>query len=58
MITFRDALDLAVEFGARRPKFDHTAPVAQCWMDRIAWLRSCPLHKFPEAIEEANRYAG
>jgi hypothetical protein len=34
-MTFRDARDMAIEFGAKFPAFDHTTPVAGCWIDRI-----------------------
>jgi hypothetical protein len=55
-MTFADARDLAIEFGAKVPRYDHTAPVAQCWIDRIAML---PIAKdTAAAINEANRYAG
>jgi hypothetical protein len=58
-MNFRDARDLAIEFGAKTPSFDHTSPVAECWIDRIAWLpRAAELGKLAEAIKEANRYSG
>ena len=58
-MTFRDARDLAAEFGAKMPAFDHTSPVAGCWIDRIEWLpRAAELGELEQAIEEANRYSG
>jgi hypothetical protein len=60
-MTFRDARDLAAEFGAKFPAIDHTLPVAGCWIDRIAWLpRAAEISKraLAEAIAETNRYAG
>ena len=60
-MTFRDARDMAVEFGARLPTFDHTSPVAGCWIDRIEYLPRAVERGEPalaDAIEEANRYAG
>lgn len=58
-MTFADARDLAIEFGAKLPRFDHTSPVAQCWIDRIENLPliDCPF-KRAAMIAEANRYAG
>ena len=59
-MNFRDARDLAIEFGAKLPKFDHTSPVAGCWMDRIEWLPCAAQHgaaELAKAIAEANRYA-
>jgi hypothetical protein len=35
---FRDARDMAAEVGAKLRTFDHTSPVAGCWIDRIEWL--------------------
>jgi hypothetical protein len=58
-MTFRDARDMAIEFGAKVPAFDHTSPVAGCWIDRIEWLpRAAEISEqaLAEAIEEANRY--
>ena len=58
---FRDARDLAAEFRAKLPTFDHTSPVAGCWIDRIAWLpRAAEISEqaLADAINEANRYAG
>lgn len=63
-MTFQDAKDLAIEFGAKLPKFDHTSLVAQCWIDRIAMLPMVAKkarHKESSIalqIDEANRYAG
>lgn len=58
-MTFQDAKDLAIEFGAKLPKFDHTSPVAQCWIDRIEWLRFAPSDEYlAYYIADANRYAG
>ena len=57
-MNFRDARDLAAEYGARMPKFDHTSPVAECWIDRVEWLASCKTEQLADAIEECNRYAG
>ncbi len=60
-MTFRDARDLAAEFGCKMPRFDHTAPVAECWIDRVAWLPSAAEQgkvQLACAIAECNRYAG
>ena len=67
-MTFRDARDLALElgtFGCKLPTFDHTSPVAGCWIDRMLWIQAmCSepgIHgarKLEAAIKEANRYAG
>lgn len=59
-MTFQDARDLAIEFGAKLPKFDHTSPVAQCWIDRIECLGDVCMTRWEResAIKEANRYAG
>ena len=60
-MTFRDARDLAAEFGARMPAFDHTSPVAGYWIDRIEWLPPAAEigeRALADAIKEANRYAG
>jgi hypothetical protein len=38
-MNFSDARDLAIEFGARLPRFDHTSPVAGCWLDRMEWIK-------------------
>jgi hypothetical protein len=57
---FRDARDMAIEFGAKLPRFDHTSPVAECWIDRIEWLPRAAEQgaaALQAAIEEANRYA-
>ena len=58
---FRDARDMAIEFGATLPRFDHTSPVAGCWIDRIALLPMAADRgeaALAAAIEEANRYSG
>jgi hypothetical protein len=60
-MTLRYARDLAAEFRAKLPAFDHTSPVARCWIDRIEWLpRAAEIGEqaLAEAIAEANRYAG
>ena len=58
-MNFRDARDLAAEFGAKMPTFDHASPVACCWIDRIEWLpRAAERGTLDQAIAEANRYAG
>lgn len=57
-MTFQDAKDLAIEFGAKLPKFDHTSPVAQCWIDRIEYLPRAHPALLADEIAEANRYAG
>jgi hypothetical protein len=60
-MTFRDARDPAAAFGAKLPAFDHTSPVAGCWIDRIEWLPQAAAiseRALADAIEEANRYAG
>lgn len=59
-MTYRDAQDLAIKFGAKLPKFDHTNPAAQCWIDRIAYIRTAAergIGEYHAAIAEANRYA-
>lgn len=59
-LSFSDARDLATEFGAKRPRFDHTSPLAQSWIDRIANLlrwEGKPEKWLAGAIAEANRYA-
>jgi hypothetical protein len=56
---FRDARDMAAEVGAKLRTFDHTSPVAGCWIDRIEWLpRAAEIseRELTAAIEEANRY--
>jgi len=58
-MTFRDARDLANEFGAKLPRYDQTAPVAECWIDRIEWLPRAAEQgeaQLKAAIAEANRY--
>lgn len=59
-MTFTDARDLAIEFGAKLPRFDHTSPVAQCWIDRIAALKMMADRggSVGDHIADANRYAG
>jgi hypothetical protein len=63
-MNFRDARDLAIEFGCKVPKFNHTAAIAQCWIDRIELLLmkvNNPVYtseQIEKAIKEANRYAG
>jgi hypothetical protein len=58
-MTFTDARDLAIEFGAKLPRYDDTNPVAGCWIDRIEWLpRAAERGGLDEAIAEADRYAG
>jgi len=59
-MNFRDARDLAIEFGAKVPAYDHTSPIAGCWIDRIEWLPNAAERgetALAEAIAEANRYA-
>ena len=56
-MTFRDARDLAAEFGAKLPvRMDHTMEVAQCWIDRIEWLPRASQEELQDAIQEADRY--
>jgi hypothetical protein len=56
-MTFRDARDLAAQFGAKLPvRMDHTMAVAECWIDRIEWLPRAAAADLGQAIEEANRY--
>ena len=60
-MNFRDARDLAIEFGAKMPAFDHTSDIADCWIDRIAWLPIAAEQGEAElaaAIVEADRYCG
>jgi hypothetical protein len=60
-MTFRDARDLAIEFGTKLPTFDHTSPVTSCWIDRIEWLpRAAEIgaEALADTFAEANRYAG
>jgi hypothetical protein len=56
-MTFRDARDLAAEFDARMPAFDHTSPAAGCWIDRIEWL-SRAAEISDQALTEAKRSRG
>jgi hypothetical protein len=59
-MTFRGVRDMAAEFGAKLPTFDHKSPVAGCWIDRIEWLpRAAEIsqRELTAAIEETNRYA-
>lgn len=60
-MTFQDAKDLAIEFGAKLPKFDHTCCLAQCWIDRVAMfpmIANRPGSDISLYIADANRYAG
>ena len=58
-MNFRDARDLAAEYGAELPKFDHTHPLAGCWIDRIAMLPMADERGYlKEWIMEANSYSG
>jgi hypothetical protein len=67
-MNFRDARDLALELGTagcKVPTFDHTSPVAGCWIDRMEWVQRTSsepgIHgalRLEDAIKEANRYAG
>jgi hypothetical protein len=55
-MTFRDAQDLATEFGAMTFAGDHNSPSFACWADRVAML---PIAKNVEdAVAECNRYCG
>jgi hypothetical protein len=55
-MNYRDAQELAVEFGAMTFAGDHNSPAFACWADRIAYL---PVAKNVEdAVAEANRYCG
>jgi hypothetical protein len=55
-MSYRDAQDLAVEFGAKRFAFDQTHQLFTCWADRIAYL---PVAKnLKAAVAEADRYSG
>jgi hypothetical protein len=61
-MTYRDAQDLAAEFGAKRFRGEHTSPVAGCWIDRIAWRPSAAGPSWPARSPkrtgtQANRYA-
>jgi hypothetical protein len=57
-MTFTDARDLAIEFGAKVPTYDHTRPLAQCWIDRIALLNTTNWpRRVKDVIAEADRYA-
>lgn len=59
LLSFRDARDLAIEFGAKVPQFDHMSPLAQCWIDRVAMLpKAAESGYLKEWILEANLYAG
>jgi hypothetical protein len=60
-MNFRDVRDVAMEFGAKAPRFDHTNPVAGCWIDRVELLPMAARRgetELSEAIDEADRYAG
>jgi hypothetical protein len=54
-MSFQDAQDLAIEFGAKKFRGDHTSPTFQCWADRIAMLTIAK--DTDRAIADANRYA-
>jgi hypothetical protein len=54
-MTFRDARDLAAEFGAKMPSFDHTSPVAGCWIDRIEWLPRAAEISEKKTLADAHR---
>jgi hypothetical protein len=54
-MSYRDAQDLAIEFGANKFRGDHTSPTFECWADRIAMLPGA--RNLKAAIAEANRYA-
>jgi hypothetical protein len=56
-MTFQDARDLAIEFGAKLPRYDHTANIAQCWIDRVQYLPFCEPAQLAAQIEHCNRYA-
>jgi hypothetical protein len=60
-MNFRDARDLAIEFGAALPVFAATSPLAQPWIDRIAALIPAADRgekALTAAVKEANRYSG
>lgn len=57
-MTYRDAQDLAVEFGANKFRRNETCPTFGCWADRIAYLPNAAERGTLEAaIAEANRYS-
>jgi len=55
-MTFQDAKNVAVKFGCKLPRYDHTAPVAECWIELLASVarRGGALGDY---IDDANRYA-
>lgn len=55
-MTFADAQDLAVEFGAMKFAGDHNSPAAQCWIDRVMALTSAK--NVEDAVAECNHYCG
>jgi len=59
-MNFRDARDLAIEVGAKLPAFDHTSPVAECWIDRMELILSVLQRggAIGDYIDDANRYSG
>lgn len=60
-LSFRDARDLAAEFGAQMPAFSHTSPATACWIDRIQMLPMAAAQgdkALAKAIEDADRYSG
>jgi hypothetical protein len=53
-----EAIDMASRFGAAIPDYHEDAPIAQCWIDRVAGLPLAQQQgKLQAAIDEANRYA-
>jgi hypothetical protein len=57
-MNYRDAQDLAVEFGAKKFRGDHNHPTFPCWADRIAMLPMAAERGYlPEWIKEANQHA-
>lgn len=60
-MNYRDAQDMAVEFGALRFTGDHTAATFDAWSDRIAYLPTAAergADALLQAITEANIYSG
>jgi hypothetical protein len=58
-LSFTDAVELALRFGARLPGFHEDSPLAQFWIDRIAELPLAMRQgRLAAAVIEANRFTG
>lgn len=59
-MTFHQAQEIALKFGAKQYLGDARNEAAQCWIDRIAYLPVAAEHHhhtLADAIAEANRYS-